>query len=216
MAIEESDMESTRGPLIALETGGLLVLQDKVFPNVVTIVTGESLGSSWWSHPRSHEIFRWANELADDADVVVAKLLDGKVTFIHRRLWPALLAVANGRESWQTAGLSRDGRALFDRVECAEGVLTSGPASTELQRRLLVHGEQVHTETGRHRTRLESWKAWALRTGCKPIGSAALGRALLEEVAGKLGGSARRFPWHRFRVKSTTREPEERGASPDL
>jgi len=192
-------LEASYGPLIALETGGLLLLQDKTFPNVVTIVTGESLTGSWWSHPLGHEIFRLVNELADHPDVMTSKLLDGKVTFIHRRLWPALLAVAMAREPWQTAGLSGEGQLLLEQVEQAGSAVSSGAAAKEIERRLLVHGDQIHTESGKHQTRLETWRAWALRTGCKPRGSAADARALLEAAVCGLGGTARSLPWHRFK-----------------
>jgi hypothetical protein len=206
-------MKPTRDPLIELESGGLLLLQDKSFPNVVTIVTGEALAGSWWSYPRSREIFGWVNELSEHTDVLVTKLLGGKVTFVHRRLWSAFLAVASAREPCQTAGLSRAARALLNRVDGADGVLSSGPPATELERRLLVHGGQIHTESGRHRTRLETWKAWALRSGCQPSGTAALGRAILEEAVSKLGGSVRCLPWHRFPVKSSRRRTSTKGAA---
>jgi hypothetical protein len=213
MAIEESDMESTCGPLVALETGGLLLLQDKAFPNVVTIVTGESLHVSWWAHPLGHVVFRCANEIAAHPDVLVSKLLDGKVTFVHRRLWPALLAIAIAREPWQTTGLSREGQALLDQVESAESIVASGPASKEIEGRLLVLGDQIHTESGRHQIRLETWKSWAVRTCCKPSRSAAQGKARLEKAVTGLGGAVESLPWHRFAVKSTGRRKIKDGLS---
>ncbi|MFI5456021.1 MAG: hypothetical protein ACHRXM_11285 [Isosphaerales bacterium] len=198
-------MKATQGPYGALETGGLLLLQDKTFPNIVTIVTGESLTGSWWAHPLGHEIFRLVNEVADHPDVLVSKLLDGKITFVHRRLWPPLLAVAMAGEAWQTAGLSGEAQLLLEQVERAGNVVSSGAASKELECRLLVHGNQIHTESGKHQTRLESWQAWALRAGCNPDQSAAQGRAVLEAAVCGLGGSVERLPWHRFKLKSTRR-----------
>ena len=184
--------------MIALQTGGLLLLQDKTFPNVVTIVTGESLRRSWWGHPLGHKIFRTLTELAANPDVVVCKLLDGKVTFVHRRLWPALLAVASADEPWQTAGLSVGGHALWDQVKFWDTVESPAPTSTELERRLLVHGDQVHTASGNHRTRLETWQTWAERSDCQPKGTAAQGRSVLEAAVRALGGSIESLPWHRF------------------
>jgi len=196
-------LDATHSPLGALETGGLLLLQDKTFPNIVTIVIGESLTGSWWAHPLGHEIFRFVNEVADHPDVMTSKLLDGKVTFVHRRLWPALLAVASAREPWQTAGLSDEACALLEQVEREGGVVSSGAAAKEIERRLLVHGDQIHTESGKHQTRLETWQAWALRAGCNPQGSAAQGRALLETAVRRLGGNVKGLPWHRFKLEST-------------
>ena len=72
-------LESARGPL----------------PNVAELVVGEPISGSWWSHPGSHAIFDVINELAESPDVVRTRLVNGKVTLIHRRLWPALVCVAD-------------------------------------------------------------------------------------------------------------------------
>lgn len=71
-------LESARGPL----------------PSAAEIVAGEPIRGSWWAHPRSHAIFEAINTLADSPDVVRTRLVNGKVTLIHRRLWPALVRVA--------------------------------------------------------------------------------------------------------------------------
>jgi hypothetical protein len=198
-------LEFANGLLRTLESSGLLLLQDKTFPNVVTIVTGESVKGSWWAHPLGHQVFRAVNVLAARPDVVVTKLLGGKVTFVHKRLWPALLAVASAREPWQTAGLSPEAEALLEQVLREGGLVSSGQASREIESRLLLRGEQIHTELGHHETRLEAWNSWALRSGCKACGTAAQGRALLEQVVHDLGGSAENLPWHRFPVTMTRR-----------
>src|SRR6059058_1350621 len=85
----------------ALREHGLLLMQDKKIASVVGIITGEALSTSWWSHPRSHEIFRCVELLSDDADVLTSRLIAGKVTFVHRRLWPAFLSVALSNAPWQ-------------------------------------------------------------------------------------------------------------------
>jgi hypothetical protein len=80
-------LESARGPL----------------PNVAELVAGEPIRGSWWSHPRSHAIFAQINELAASPDVVRTRLLNGKVTLIHRRVWPALVCLA---ERFRAEGLA--------------------------------------------------------------------------------------------------------------
>jgi hypothetical protein len=185
----------------ALETGGLLLLQDKSFPSVVTLVTRGPVHGSWWAHPRSHEIFRCASAIAADPGVLVTKLLDGKVTFVHKRLWPAVLAVATAREPWQTAGLAPDPRALWRRVDKAGSLIASGKAAKEIECRLLVHAEQIHTEAGSHKSGLETWKAWARRTGAETTISAAEGRSRLEAAVTALGGRVSSLRWHRFQLR---------------
>ena len=39
--------------------------------------------------------------------------------------------------------------------------MTSGAAATDLERRLLVHGEQTHCAAGKHQTRPETWSSWS-------------------------------------------------------
>ena len=82
----------------ALKKYGLLLLQDKKLPSAVGIITGEQLSGSWWSHPRANEIFRRLDDL--ECDAIATKLIAGKVPFVHRRLWPPLVALADeiGRE----------------------------------------------------------------------------------------------------------------------
>src|SRR5205085_8745956 len=50
---------------------------------------------SWWAHPKSREIFRTLSEVSDSPDVLVCKLIDGKLTYVHRRLWPTLVKLAS-------------------------------------------------------------------------------------------------------------------------
>lgn len=79
---------------------GLLLLQDKKLSNVVTVITGERLKGSWWSHPRAQEIFNAIEALPED-QVLDTKLVGGKVTFVHRSLWPDLLAVVTRDREYQ-------------------------------------------------------------------------------------------------------------------
>ena len=85
--------------LAALGDQGLLLKQDKLVPSVVGILTGESLRTSWWSHPKARLIFSVLSELADHPDVLFTKLLWQKDTLVHRSLWPALLAVGRRARS---------------------------------------------------------------------------------------------------------------------
>lgn len=178
--------------LQTLSDHGLLLVQDKQLPSVVTMVTGESVRGSWWSHPRGRLVFAVLDELADHPDVLFTKLLQQKVTLVHRRLWPALLTVATSGESWQLAGLSAAARELLDSVNGSqEPVRGRGAAVKELEGRLLVHAEQVHTESGRHEVVLESWSRWARRANVKRLRSTAAARRQIEEAAGAIAA----LPW---------------------
>ncbi len=78
-----------------LEYGMLLQSARGPVPNVAELMAGEPIRGSWWGHPASHEIFAALNALASSPDVVRLRLLNGKVTFVHRRLWPAVVRLAD-------------------------------------------------------------------------------------------------------------------------
>lgn len=63
-------------------------------PSLANEVAGEQIVGSWWSHPRAQVIFETLSAIDDDVDVRCFKLVDGKVTFVHRRVWPALVRLA--------------------------------------------------------------------------------------------------------------------------
>lgn len=63
-------------------------------PSIAEAVAGEPIVGSWWSHPKAHAIFDALSTLDDSVDIRCFKLVDGKITFVHRRLWPALTALA--------------------------------------------------------------------------------------------------------------------------
>src|SRR5687767_5897748 len=106
--------------LALLESHGLLLLSDNRRPALAQLVAGEAIRGSWWGHPEGKRIFALAGALGDHRDALVIKLVDGKLTFVHRRLWSAILAVAGAREAWQTRGLSSPARRLLARLD-AEG-----------------------------------------------------------------------------------------------
>jgi hypothetical protein len=152
-----------------LKEHGLLLQTDANLPNVCALVAGAPVRGSWWAHPRSHEIFRVNCELAEHPDVLVTKLISGKITYIHKALWPAVIAIGRAREPWQMKRLSDDARKLLaevDRKPVETDNRVSKPAS-ELETNLLVYSEQFHREAGAHARRVESWDHWSNRIGYK-------------------------------------------------
>jgi hypothetical protein len=74
-------------------------------PSLVDEIAGEAVRGNWWSHPRSRAIFAATRAVRDSADVLVCRLVDGKITFVHRRLWPALARIADEFDPAQLARL---------------------------------------------------------------------------------------------------------------
>jgi len=182
----------------ALKLHRLLLASDPGLPSVATIVAGEPVRGSWWAHPRSHAIFAAISALSQNPHALALPLVNGKVTFVHRELWPALLAVATAREPWQTRRLPPAARRLLADVDEAGAVDASGDPVREIERRLLARGEQFHTDSGSHAKRVERWDRWAARVGISASGDVTLSKQAVEQAVAALvdgPGNRRRLPW---------------------
>jgi hypothetical protein len=132
--------------------------------SLVGEIAGEVRGS-WWAHPEGGLIFAIASELEDSSEVLGAKLVNGKVSFVHRSLWPQLVRVVldPGWKRGATTRLPAPARQLLAAVERAGTLRPEGraPARRELEKRGLVLASSEHTDSGRHTVLLRSWKDWA-------------------------------------------------------
>jgi hypothetical protein len=63
-------------------------------PNLAEYVAGEPIRGSWWGHKSGHAIYAALNQVRDSPDVVALRLFNGKITLVHRRVWPALVRAA--------------------------------------------------------------------------------------------------------------------------
>src|SRR5262245_47790532 len=109
------------------------------FTSLVEAIAGGPVKGSWWGHPAGQKIFEVASAIEDRADVLVAKLLGGKVTFIHGSLHAPFFRIVCDR-AWRRAARERGG----------------DPGKS-----LLVYARSVHTDSGHHRTVQEPWSSWA-------------------------------------------------------
>ncbi len=71
-------LESARGPV----------------PNLADTVAGESINGSWWKHSKGHQIFQLTRSIRNSPHILVCRLVLGKITYVHKRLWPALVCLA--------------------------------------------------------------------------------------------------------------------------
>lgn len=144
-----------------LDSRGLLLVSDARLPSLASLVTGGPVHGSWWAHAGSKKILEILKDLSGHPDVLTVKLIEGKETLVHRRVWPDLVAVSVCAEPWQFDNLSAPARRLYERVVRDGLVEASGALTLELETRLLVRAEQFHSASGAHRKRLEDWKRWA-------------------------------------------------------
>jgi hypothetical protein len=74
--------------------GVVLVAGKGPVPRLVEAIAGEEIHGSWWAHPDSRKIFATLQPVVASDEVLVCRLVDGKITLVHRRVWPALVRLA--------------------------------------------------------------------------------------------------------------------------
>ncbi len=80
-------LQSARGPVSSLAEA----------------IAGGPIRGSWWGHPKGRSIYSATQAVCESPDILVCKLIDGKITYVHRRLWPALAKLASRFQPEQLA-----------------------------------------------------------------------------------------------------------------
>jgi hypothetical protein len=76
------------------EHGVVLASAKGAAPRLSEAIAGEAIKGSWWAHPQSHRIYAILAAVSESEQVLVCRLLDGKITLVHRSLWPALVRLS--------------------------------------------------------------------------------------------------------------------------
>lgn len=145
-------------------------------PCFVSTVAGGAVKGSWWGHPKGALIYDLANALHVSTEVATLRLVEGRNTFVHRSLWPAIYRVVTDPQERRSRsqGLSSLEERLLADVEKAGTLRLDAwaergrrdakavkKAKDRLTASLLVNASSVHTETGNHATVLADWSRWA-------------------------------------------------------
>ncbi len=77
------------------EHGVVLASAKGTAPRLTEAIVGGPIKGSWWAHPRSHDIYAILGAVTDSDQVLVCRLIGGRITLVHRRLWPSLVRLAN-------------------------------------------------------------------------------------------------------------------------
>lgn len=125
------------------EHGVVLVSARGPVPRLTEVIAGEPIKGSWWGHPKSHQIFAILEAVTESEDVLVCRLIKGKTTLVHRRLWPALVRVADRFPPNQIAKVRQEhtasGRHVNKEVPFPQWV----PADAIKEARSLSEGEAI-------------------------------------------------------------------------
>lgn len=143
-----------RGVVLESARGSASVLADAVL--------GTRRHGSWWGHRRAKEFFRLTRHIRAHPDVLVCRLVEGKITYVHRRLWPALARLAGRieparlaaiREEHTASGAHRVHRTSFREWASAE---VSGRATALTDAQALAEVERWVPRSPRKRSRRPS------------------------------------------------------------
>ena len=195
-----------------LEHRGLLLVHDNVFPSLTRLAIGEPIRGSWWAHPLSNDVYMVSQRLQHCGEVVMTKLVSGKETYLHRRLWPHLVAIGMAREAWQLddlpaaarqmlADVDREGSIRLDQYRSSRPRKELSEDARALAGRLLAYADDVHTESGAHARRLITWQGWAKDHGVALDSLPAVSEAraeferIVREANAESSGQAF-LPWH--------------------
>ena len=74
--------------------GVVLVAAKGTAPRLTEAIVGEDIKGSWWAHSKSHHIYAILGAVLDSDQVLACRLIDGKMTLVHRRFWPSLVRLA--------------------------------------------------------------------------------------------------------------------------
>jgi hypothetical protein len=97
-------LESARGPV----------------PNLAEAIAGEQIRGSWRGRPKGNLIYMLTTEVRSSGDVLVCRLIDGKVTFVHHRIWPAIVRMASELNRARIAAISETHGGGAHRVVTVE------------------------------------------------------------------------------------------------
>ena len=126
-----------------------------------------------------HVIYNISETLSDSEEALTCKLIQGKLTFVHISLWPALYRIVTDAQwiSERIPRLKPVARKILETLQEIENASTDqlreilflndkqdrknlSKAILELETYVLVHSRSVHTEKGKHVRVLERWEMW--------------------------------------------------------
>ena len=84
-------------PLAFVEQHGIVLeaARHRHIASLAEAIAGEALHGNGWSHPRRRAIFVTTRALRASLQILVCRLVEGKISFVHSRLWPALIRLSD-------------------------------------------------------------------------------------------------------------------------
>jgi hypothetical protein len=100
-----------------VDAHGIVLISAKgPVPRLTEYIVGGTIKGSWWAHPQGRAIFTLINAVEDSGDVLICRMIDGKLTMVHRRLWPSLVRAAKHFAPEQIAQIVQEHTAAGKHV----------------------------------------------------------------------------------------------------
>ena len=101
------------GALAFVKKHGVVLMSARgPVPSLAQTLAGGPIRGSWWAHPKARLMYRVFGAVCDSRQVLVCRLVGGKVTFVHRRAWPALVRLAGRLPKRGLAAIREEHTAL--------------------------------------------------------------------------------------------------------
>jgi len=144
-AAQKTQVLSLDQALAFIERHGI-VAESARRPGIVCLadaIAGEPIRGNWWSHPQGREIFAITRAVRAVPQILVCKVVDGKISFVHERLWPALVCLAERFPQERLARVREthtvSGKHVLEQVPFPEWV----PAQTTTAARRIPEPEAI-------------------------------------------------------------------------
>ena len=113
-------------------------------------------------------MFNVSQNFEDQDGVLVVKLVNKKVTYLHRDHWSALFTLATYQPESRTKGLKKAHLDLLELVQTKNSVRVDDPSlkmkpaeagklTNKLEEKMLVYSQSIHTDSGKHVRVLKTW-----------------------------------------------------------
>ena len=113
-------------------------------PNLAESVVGAPIRGGWWGHPRGQEIFAITRAMRQSRDILVCRLIAGKITYVHRRLWPALARLS------KEVGLAKLAVVTETHTTSGRHEVTEIPFTEWLPEEARTEAKQLSLDEARH------------------------------------------------------------------
>jgi hypothetical protein len=112
-SVKPKKVNTTKEAIEFVRRHGIVLVSGRgPVPRLSEAIVGSPIHGSWWAHPLSHEIFRIFRALGSSPEIIVCRLVNNKLTFVHRRLWPALVRAARHFSARQLEEAGQEHTAL--------------------------------------------------------------------------------------------------------